>query len=634
MKKTTLCITTLILLLCACSTGRFRLDEQNLNLRTTFEESIGTTVMPELDENQKIWLAALSGIIMSSNKSNMDTLEVGPFNERTKENWLNVLSRDWGIKTRDDLLDTISHMEYSGHNDTFLSIKRLMDHYDNPLPNEIVKIEPLSNKKQNYYAFIYESSGEYDDINLIAWDLGRMTSLIRWGYQVGFLTETESWNMLLYFGNKIQLYYDSWEEYGEAYKSGRIFWASGFGKENLYREKTEVLVDELLNENGFWSNLKWHIKLPQTGIKLYSNSEISSLKKQAIETDKMYNVSAWKYKNVYIALGNHYLRNLSFDDASNYYERGLRLDSDNWDLQMRLAKVEYLQQKLTNASGRLEHIERNCNDKIILSMAAQMKKILPEVNEAVVPANYDKVLLIHTYGYIPEYILESLKSRISQEFRIRVLTGDEKLQLSETNYRSSQVMLDRYISRTVENYAENRTSEYNKIAKTLNLDDTGELSLENKYRFVEYLYNKSSDGRKIWPDLINRMNPQYNGDIARDDLIAAYANELAKPNVLGVLGVTMKDLYTGDYNYLFGWNGPEGAVMSIHRFYTEDTPLTNVIKRSVNQAFSSTGFILGIPRCTVANCPRSYPHNLEEHDNKEDILCYECKAALTQLYQK
>lgn len=50
------------------------------------------------------------------------------------------------------------------------------------------------------------------------------------------------------------------------------------------------------------------------------------------------------------------------------------------------------------------------------------------------------------------------------------------------------------------------------------------------------------------------------------------------------------------------------------------------------QAFSSTGNIIGIERCTTASCARAYPHSLEEHDKKDDILCEICKQNLKIVY--
>lgn len=145
------------------------------------------------------------------------------------------------------------------------------------------------------------------------------------------------------------------------------------------------------------------------------------------------------------------------------------------------------------------------------------------------------IILIHSYDYIPDYILDALQSRISEEFKIRVWTGHEELPMSEENHRSQQEMLDRYIFKIVDDYAENRTRDYFNILQILEIDNTVDLTYREKYDFVHYLYDQSENGQKIWPDLINRMNPQYNAEILRNELKRAYRRELEKPNVIGVL---------------------------------------------------------------------------------------------------
>ncbi|MDR2176588.1 MAG: DUF1266 domain-containing protein, partial [Treponema sp.] len=69
----------------------------------------------------------------------------------------------------------------------------------------------------------------FNDRNILAWDLGRNIALCRWGYDVGFLSEEEAWEKIMYYAKLIQPLYKSWEEYGYDYYMGRVFWASGFG---------------------------------------------------------------------------------------------------------------------------------------------------------------------------------------------------------------------------------------------------------------------------------------------------------------------------------------------------------------------------------------------------------------------
>ena len=632
MTKTTLLILSLLFTVWGCQTPQKTVEKESPPFRTIFEETIGVAAPPQLTKVQKNWLVALPAIIMSLNESDPHTLEVEPPSPVASEKWKKVLSKYWGINNRDDLLETLSRMEYSGHNDTFNFLRNRLMEYGFTTVDDLLKHETLSLKNQKYYSFLRAHSAEFEEINLIAWDLGRMTSLIRWGYQVGYISEPEAWNMLVYFGKKIQRHYDSWEDYGKAYSLGRVFWASGFGKENDYRDKTNKVLTKLLDKGGLWSDLKWKQSLPAPALKIFSEEEISTLEDEARTVDQMLNVSARKYKTVYFTLGHHYLRKMDLHKSHAYYTKGLRLDAKDWETQIRMAGIESLLGKGPQASSRLDHLLKNSNDSELLETARKIKTTLPASVEPSTPDNYGKVLLIHPYDYIPDTVLSALMARISQEFRIQVEVGNQRLKLNQKNFRSQEEVLNRMFSQVVKKFRENRKEDYHQVLRMMGLNDSARLTQKDEYEFVKYLYHQSEAGRAAWPELIGGTAPQYNAQVLLRDLMHTYSEELEKDGVLGVLGITVKDIYARDYNFLYGWSIPEGAVMSIHRFYTNGTPLTQIIKRTVNQGFSSTGFILGIPRCTVADCARAYPHNLKEHDEKEDVLCHECRNALTQLY--
>ena len=97
--------------------------------------------------------------------------------------------------------------------------------------------------------------------NILAWDLGRATSLIRWGYQATYLTETEAWNLLIFFGRQIQARYSSWDDYGNAYAYGRILWASQQGKMEEYRKTTRDVLKRFRAPGGLWQTVQWADRL-------------------------------------------------------------------------------------------------------------------------------------------------------------------------------------------------------------------------------------------------------------------------------------------------------------------------------------------------------------------------------------
>jgi predicted Zn-dependent protease len=97
------------------------------------------------------------------------------------------------------------------------------------------------------------------------------------------------------------------------------------------------------------------------------------------------------------------------------------------------------------------------------------------------------------------------------------------------------------------------------------------------------------------------------------------------------LGVTRLDAFYLDWGFTFGAaNKLGGGIGSIsyHRFTADFSGTVDsrplLLQRTYKQALSTTGFMLGVPRCKSATCARAYPNSLEEHDAKSDTLCKAC----------
>jgi hypothetical protein len=95
----------------------------------------------------------------------------------------------------------------------------------------------------------------------MAWDLGRIIALCKWGYACEYLEEEEAWEKVMYYAKKIQPLYTSWEEYGMDYCAGRIFWAAGSGNEVSILSRTEQIYRYLISRTGYWRNFTWDINL-------------------------------------------------------------------------------------------------------------------------------------------------------------------------------------------------------------------------------------------------------------------------------------------------------------------------------------------------------------------------------------
>jgi predicted Zn-dependent protease len=154
---------------------------------------------------------------------------------------------------------------------------------------------------------------------------------------------------------------------------------------------------------------------------------------------------------------------------------------------------------------------------------------------------------------------------------------------------------------------------------------------EGKRRFVYALLNQNDNGRMQWEE-IELVKSQYSGDALLEQLTYRFRNYNNDPHCLGILGVTSNDIYENDYNFLFGWAQKSLGIISYARFLLGNPTNEQFEKRTIMQALSSIGFVIGIPRCTNPTCARAYPNSLEEQDRKNDKLCNESRENLRKLY--
>lgn len=218
----------------------------------------------EITESQK-WAIALTGIMTEANYDSFTTLNSDDLNEENKNDYKRMLTRDWGVSSREDLLTTLSKMEKDGHTTELILCQKIIN--DNEIENigfnifAIINKYNLTSKQYNYLKFTIANWSIFNNKNILVWDLGRNIALCRWGFDCGYLTEEEAWTKIMYYAKIIQPMYTNWKEYGFDYYMGRVFWASGFGSDVDYLIKTDPLYRTLISDTGYWNTLTWNINL-------------------------------------------------------------------------------------------------------------------------------------------------------------------------------------------------------------------------------------------------------------------------------------------------------------------------------------------------------------------------------------
>ena len=349
------------------------------------------------------------------------------------------------------------------------------------------------------------------------------------------------------------------------------------------------------------------------------------------EAEKQGNVSARSHIHQYWQLADLYIINEDYKNAYNVIIKGLRLDSWNYKYQKIASEIEIINQEYERAYNRLNFIINNLSElgNIFNESTQQIKSInLDNIQRSPVnlPGYY---VYIATYPNLFFDVINVLAARISEEYGIEVKIINIGLKESEVNVRDRQT--DTYDEIIKDVYLRYSKESVDNFLDQIGLTNDEMNTREGKRRFVYSLLNQTDQGRNRWEE-IDMISGQYSGNALLEQLSQRFRNYRNDPYCLGILGVTSNDIYENDYNFLFGWTREGLGIMSYARFLLGSPTSEQFEKRTIMQAFSSIGFIIGIPRCTNPNCARAYPNSLDEQDRKEEMICNECKDNLRNKY--
>jgi predicted Zn-dependent protease len=103
---------------------------------------------------------------------------------------------------------------------------------------------------------------------------------------------------------------------------------------------------------------------------------------------------------------------------------------------------------------------------------------------------------------------------------------------------------------------------------------------------------------------------------------------LRDPNVIGMIGVTNRDMSTPDASFLVGHADAAARVGVISYLRFGDPSGTVVAHRAAVQLLSTIGGLLGVGACSEVSCARAVPSSLEEHDRKQEQFCATCRRVV------
>ncbi len=325
------------------------------------------------------------------------------------------------------------------------------------------------------------------------------------------------------------------------------------------------------------------------------------------------------------------------EGAIKLYQKALSVDSWRLEYQLKLAKILDKRGEKSPAVEKARTVYQYAENENLIDEA---KKILSELGEfpeekaielQALAKNIEIVIV--PIGKVNQRFLKEVKEGLQDKMGIWYSISEKILDVGKVD----RSFVDSFLERTVERIEHQLPQEdFQALFSELNLSKTVLEARDPKIKLIDAFFKKIELPKEEVEQFHNRVKELENeGQYDTERLLTELENVFKateKPTIKGYLGITEADIFTKDYNFLYGWARSGYGVMSYHRFKSDFTEeISNrqrLCNRAVKQGISSSFFILGIPRCSSPTCARAYPHNLTEYDQKGIEICPWCKEQL------
>ena len=253
-------------------------DEETLSFDSELEESLYATLeetmarleaMPEPEpvpyqKNDARWERfgiLLSGIVSKLNDHNLCHMDVEEHIPVMEQKIVSLVRRSWGINGRSDLLDMIRYLAQEGY------ILRYQLSCEASSPEELMD-ESMDGddceSARRAWRFAQRYKSQYAPGFMAGWDVGRAAMLARWGYYLGWITESEAVGILWNLSHKAAEELHSWREFAQSYLFGGLMWKLLCGDRSagsylgyISDAATDLLTGNAEQNCGQWRDCPW-----------------------------------------------------------------------------------------------------------------------------------------------------------------------------------------------------------------------------------------------------------------------------------------------------------------------------------------------------------------------------------------
>ena len=208
-------------------------------------------------EKQKQWALATCAVLTERNGDCHDLLG----GQTNISDIAEMLPRDWGIRSREDLLSALLSLERGGHRrgyDEWVShMERLSREEKGQAKRQAIS---AGWAQSNRWSVVWETRNKFKGAGLAGWDYSRYVALCGWGHLLGYLSEDEAWSRIMPVARLLQKTFSSWYELADNYAEGRRFWSLRATLKG--GEKIRDAINTLLwSSESPWIRLKWDTSL-------------------------------------------------------------------------------------------------------------------------------------------------------------------------------------------------------------------------------------------------------------------------------------------------------------------------------------------------------------------------------------
>jgi len=210
----------------------------------------------------RAWALGTSALLTERNRERHDLLAGGPRTEERAREWRENLVEWWGVRSREDLLQTLEWLAAEGHRREFERLGAELARLGDDEIKALLASRGYDDEATQKVEVVTRWYGRLGAKSLLGWDYARYVALCRWGALVGYLSEEEAWARIMPAARRLQRAFGSWRELGENYLIGRRFWslretrASG----RLYEEAYRRLLED---PQSPWTRYAWDTSLEE-----------------------------------------------------------------------------------------------------------------------------------------------------------------------------------------------------------------------------------------------------------------------------------------------------------------------------------------------------------------------------------